>query len=115
MTNRPLSITIISWFYIAAGITGIAYHSTEFNIHDPFAGELLLSLFIRLLVIIGGVFTFRSANWARWLLLAWIVYHAYLSFFHTFSGEIMHSVLLVITIYILFRPIVSEYFHTVKN
>jgi len=115
MINRPLSISIISWFYIAAGITGIAYHSTEFNIHDPFAGELLLSLFVRLLAIIGGAFTLRGANWARWLLLVWIVYHVYLSFFHTFSGGTMHSVLLVITIYVLFRPKVSEYFREEKK
>jgi len=110
MPKRPLSITIISWFYIAAGVVGIAYHSTEFNIHDPFAGELLLSLFIRLLAIIGGVCTLRGAQWGRWLLLAWIGYHAALSFFHTFSGEIMHGVLLVITAYILFRSSATEYF-----
>jgi len=112
MTNRPLSITIISWFYIAAGIVGIVYHSAELNIQAPLENDIVLLLFIRLLAIIGGAFTLRGANWARWLLLAWIVY---LSFFHTFSGEIMHSILLVITMYILFRPKVSEYFHIVKN
>jgi len=115
MPKRPLSITIISWFYIAAGVTGIAYHSTELNIHAPFENDAILLIFIRLLAIIGGAFTLRGAHWARWLLLAWIVYHVYLSFFHTFSGGTMHSILLVITIYILFRPKTAEYFRGVKT
>jgi len=115
MTKRPLPITIISWFYIAAGIVGAAYHSTELNTHAPFENDAILLIFIRLLAIIGGAFTLRSAHWARWLLLAWIVYHVYLSFFHTFSGRTMHSVLLVITIYVLFRPKAAEYFRAKKN
>ncbi len=115
MNKRPLFIIIISWFYIAAGIVGAAYHSTELNIHAPFENNAILLIFIRLLAIIGGVFTLRGANWARWLLLAWIVYHVYLSFFHTFSGEVMHSILLGITAYVLFGPKVTEYFRRVRN
>jgi hypothetical protein len=115
MTKRPLSITIISWIFIAAGIVGVAYHATEFNIHDPFANDQAWVLFSRLLAIAGGIFTLRGVNWARWLLLIWIVYHVYISFFHEFSQLATHAVLLVVVAYFLFRKDAAEYFRTVKN
>ncbi|MDD8019524.1 MAG: hypothetical protein PHP42_14215 [Bacteroidota bacterium] len=106
----PLSITIISWFFIAAGITGIVYHAREFNIHDPFARDLLLALFIRLLAIVGGIAALRGKEWGRWLMFTWIGYHVVLSFFHTWDQTAIHGVLFIITAYVLFRPKASAYF-----
>ena len=115
MTKRPLPVTIIAWLFITAGIVGVAYHVTEINIHDLFAGDLLLALFIRLLAIIGGIFTLRRANWARRILLVWTMYHAVLSFFHPLPELAMHTVLLVVTAYILFNPNAAAYFKNAKE
>lgn len=110
MVNRPFSVALISWLFIAAGVTGIVYHSTEFNIHDPFERELLLGLFIRLLAIIGGIFMLRGAYWSRWLLISWMAYHVVLSFYHDLAQVVMHAVLLAVIAYFLFRPDAATYF-----
>ena len=70
MPKRPLPITIVAWLFIVAGIVGIAYHSTEINIHNLFGNDLLLALLVRLLAVIGRIFTLCGANWGRWLLVA---------------------------------------------
>ena len=110
MVKRPSSVTLIGWLFIAAGVTGILYHSTEFNIHDPFAGELLLGLFVRLLAIIGGIFMLRGADWSRWLLIAWMAYHVVLSFYHDLAQVAMHAVLLAVIAYFIFRTDAAAYF-----
>ncbi|MFA6542413.1 MAG: hypothetical protein WCT99_12515 [Bacteroidota bacterium] len=110
MTKRPLSVTIIAWIFIAAGIIGIAYHSAEINIHILFGSDILLALFVRLLAIVGGVFLLRRINWGRSLLTVWLAYHVVLSYFHTLPQMLMHAALLAVIVFFLFRPVVNAYF-----
>jgi len=108
MKHRPLSITLISCLFIAAGTIGIIYHAPELkHVAIP---EVGLVLFVRMLAIIGGVYTFRGANWARWLLVVWIFYHVILSFFHPAAELIMHVALSVVVIISLFHPKANSYF-----
>ena len=108
MKKRPLSVTVISWLFIAAGTVGLAYHLPEFK--GPFNYELVWVCILRLLAILSGVFMLRGRNWARWLLLGWIVYHVILSAFHSLSELVMHGVLLLVVAYFLFQPKASAYF-----
>jgi len=108
MKDRPLSITLISFLFIAAGTVGIIYHASEFK--DIAMPDVGLVLFVRMLAIIGGVYTFRGANWARWLLVVWIFYHVILSFFHPAAEFIMHVALSVVVIISLFHPKANCYF-----
>ena|SRR5579864_3708049 len=110
MRKRPISITIISWIYIAAGIVGIAYHAREFNLQHPFEDDAMLALFVRALAIIGGTFMLRGQNWARWLTLAWMGCHVYLSIYHSRSQLVTHAAFLVVLAYFLFRPQGRDYF-----
>ena len=66
--------------------------------------EVSLVLFVRMLAIIGGIFTLRGANWARLLLVAWIMYHVILSFYHSTAELIMHFVLSIVVVISLFHP-----------
>jgi len=115
MTKRPLSVAYISYLFIAAGVVGLVYHATEFNTQVPFDYEHAWVLFVRLLAIVGGVYTLRGANWARWLLLAWIAYHVYLSAFHAVSEVMVHAALMGVVAYVLFRPQASAYFRGVRS
>jgi len=110
MIKRPRSITIISWLFVAAGTIGLAYHATEFKAQRPFEYDLIWVGIVRLLAILSGVFMLRGSNWARWLLLVWLAYHVILSGFHSLSELAMHSVLLCVVAYFLFRPQASAYF-----
>src|SRR5687767_9982048 len=102
MKQRPLSITLISYLFIAAGAVGIIYHASELN--DVAMPEVSLVLFVRVLAILGGIFTLRGANWARWLLVVWIIYHMILSFFHSTAEVIMHFILSIVVVVSLFHP-----------
>ena len=110
MRRRPLSITIIGWLFIGAGIIGFVYHATEFKIQRPVEYDLIWVSIVRLLAILSGVFLLRGSNWARWLLLIWLTYHVILSAFHSFFQLAMHGLLLGVIAYFLFRPQASAYF-----
>ena len=107
--KRPLSVTIIGCLFIAAGTIGLVYHLIEFK--QPH-NELLWVSLVRLLAIVGGVFMLLGSNWARWLILLWLAYHVVLSGFHSRSELLMHSLLLVVITYFLFRPEVKGYFRS---
>ena len=115
MNRRPVSVTIVGWLFIAAGVIGIVYHASEIRLDHPFEADLLLALAVRLLAVVGGAFLLRGANWARWLLIAWMVYHVALSAFHTPPGVVMHAVLLATIAYVLCRPQASQYFRGMKE
>ena len=114
MKKRPLSITIIGWLFIGVGTIGLAYHATEFKAERPFEYDLIWVSVVRLLAILSGVFILRGSNWARWLLLAWLAYHVILSAFHSISGLAMHSLLLIVIAYFLFRPQASAHFRAAR-
>jgi hypothetical protein len=110
MNKRPLSVTVISVIFLVAGVIGLVYHATEFKSQTPFRYDLVWVSLVRLLAIICAVFMLRAGNWARWLLVIWIAYHVVLSAFHSASELIIHSLLLVVVAYFLFRPSTSLYF-----
>lgn len=107
---RPLSVTLIGWGLIAAGLVGFGYHVTHFTTQGPFQYGLAWVCLLRLVAIAGGAFLLRGRNWARWLTLAWIAYHVILSALHSVSQTVTHAVLLAVVAYFLLRPPVSAFF-----
>jgi hypothetical protein len=107
--KRPLSVTLISYLFILAGAAGIFYHASELK-EIATRREVIWVLVVRLLAIIGGVFALRGANWARWLLVAWIVYHVILSFYHSTAELAMHVALTVVVLIALFYKRANAYF-----
>ena len=110
MNRRPISVTVIGCLFIAAGVVGFVYHSIELHSLLELNVEWVWVLALRLLAVLGGFFVIRGRNWARWLVLVWLVYHVILSAFHPISGLIIHALLLVVIAYFLFRPQASAYF-----
>jgi hypothetical protein len=111
----PPAVIVIACLFAVAGGVGVAYHATEFNFHGPFQGELVLVCLIRLLAVVAAVFMLRGHNWARWLLMVWLAYHIVLSAFHTAAQVIVHSLLLGVIGFFLFRPEASAYFRAAKR
>ena len=110
LRKRPRSITIIAWLFLGAGAIGLVYHATEFRAQHPFEYDVIWVCIVRLLAILSGLFVLRGSNWARWLLLVWLAYHVILSAFHSLSELAMHSLLLCVVAYFLFRQQASAYF-----
>ena len=115
MKKRPLSVTIISWLFVAAGVVGLAYHLTEFRALHPFPSDVVWVALLRVVAIVCGTFMLRANNWARWLSLAWLTFHVILSGFHSRQELVMHSVLLAILSYFLLRADAREYFLGGRN
>ena len=107
--KRPLAVTLISCLFILSGIAGIIYHASELK-EIATRPEEVWVLVVRLLAIVGGIYTLRGANWARWLLVAWIVYHVILSFYHSAAELAMHAVLMVVVLIALFHKGANAYF-----
>lgn len=109
MKHRPLPVTIMGYLFIAAGAAGIIYHAPEL-MEIATRSEEAWILFFRLLAVVGGAFLLRGANWARWLLLAWMGYHVILSFFHGTAELIMHVGIMIVLIIALFYPKSGAFF-----
>lgn len=113
--KRPLPVIIIGWFFIAAGTVGFIYHINELSIENPFVNDAIWVLLVRFLAIAGGILILRGTNTGRWLLMAWLVYHVVLSYFHSLSELIMHAILLVGISCALFHPRVAIFFKGLKS
>jgi hypothetical protein len=62
--------------------------------------------------IVGGLFMLRGHNWARWLLVAWIVFHIVIGALHGWLQLLVHVVIFSVILFFLFRRSASEYFAT---
>jgi hypothetical protein len=108
--RRPRPVTLVSWLFIGAGTLGLVYHGSDVAAAGQLGGEGAWVLLLRLLAVISGAWILRGANWARWLGIAWMVYHVVLSAFHSASETVAHVVLLAAIAYVLLRRDASAYF-----
>jgi len=105
--KRPLAVTLLGCLFIIAGIVGLIYH---LHSDRPLDQSVILISGVRSLAVIGGVFLLLGHNWARWLLLAWLAFHIFVSALHSYSEALAHLALLIVIGYILLRPPASDYF-----
>jgi Trk-type K+ transport system membrane component len=112
--KRPLSVTIVGWFFILAGAVGFVYHLSELNVHDLFSDDSLWILLVRVLAIVGGILCLRGMNAGRWLLVIWMAYHVGLSYFHSVSEMVTHAILLAVIVVALFHRTASGYFQRLR-
>ena len=106
-SQRPISVTIIACLYLAVGTVAFIYHFRELLSLQRDSISMELTEF---LAMVSGAFMLRGHNWARWLALAWIIFHVILSIVDSGHGLVVHSVLCVAIAWILFRPEASRYF-----
>jgi hypothetical protein len=109
MEDRPLAVTIVGWTYVAAGVIGFAYHFDEL-LPPRFSYDALLIEAVRLIAIVAGVFLLRGRNWARWLAVAWLLFHVVVSVWHTPAELAMHVLFLALIAWGLFRRASGRYF-----
>lgn len=108
--TRPITITILSWLYIALGVLSTAAHYANFGSHKPMVNEFVWITALGAAAVLAGVFMLRGHNWARWLALAWVAAHVVISALHLMHGLLIHSVLFVLIAFLLFSRDAREYF-----
>ena len=106
MRKRPLSITIISWLFIIFGAIALIYG--VWPIKD-FKSHWYVHL-SRFLQIVAGVFMLYGHNWARWLLVAWIVFHIVVGALNGIGPLMMHIAIFSVILFFVFRRDANEYF-----
>ena len=130
MKKRPVSIAVIGGLFIGLGTfvilanvlwlahgQGLVHGQTESTAGSSASehSDLIWVFGTELLAIVAGAFLLRGQNWARWLLVAWLVFHVALSAFHDWGELAVHSLLAVMVIYFLFRAPASEYFRRTRS
>ena len=102
--RRSSAVIFLSWLYIAAGVVGLIYHAMNWSPDEPVADQAWV-LALRVLAVVGGLFTLRGAIWSRWLLVAWIAYHVFLIIGLSNSQLAVHAVMFLLTALVLIpRP-----------
>jgi phosphatidylglycerophosphate synthase len=118
MTKRPVAITLIAWLFILVGagtLIGavfIALLADSSHMHDPlgrFQWHELLAIGMALAAGVGGVLLLKRNGWGRWLILAWLVFHAVISYWHTATRPGVHIGLALIIGALLLLPNASAY------
>lgn len=115
MKARPLSITIISWLFMIFG--SIALLSGLLPLTGANTAQLVAEFkthwmvhLSRLAAIVSGLFMLRAHNWARWLLVAWILFHIVIGALHGWIPLMTHVVIFTVILFFLFRRPAREYF-----
>jgi len=120
MAQRHRSIAVIAWIFIAVGTAGLL--KDLWPLLSPNAASQLAKLKAdgladlgpawtsRLLAILGGVGLLRGYNWARWLLVVWMVFHIGLSALHSPGELLVHAAIFIPILYLLFRRSTTSYF-----
>ncbi|MGB2665246.1 MAG: hypothetical protein WAK48_14670 [Candidatus Acidiferrum sp.] len=115
MNKRPISVTIVASLYLIVGSVGFAVHGKEILARHAFQyGDALIEL-TELIAIVCGVFMLQGRNWARWLALAWILFHVAFSLFNSLQRGAIHGLFLVLIAYFLFRPDARTYFQRTEE
>jgi len=115
MDNRPRSITIISWIFIAIGSIGFLHSLLPYVDADSahrlayLKGHWMVHV-ARIVGFVSGLFMLYGFNWARWLLVVWMVFHLIISALHSPLILLMHTLIFAVILYFIFRPQASAYF-----
>jgi hypothetical protein len=110
MEKRPLPIIIVSILFILTGCLGFAYHLKDLFEPGDNPYESIWVLFLRILAVACGLLLLFRISWARWLAIAWLLYHVFIGALNSTSQMIAHIVFLMIVSVLLFLPVSSAYF-----
>jgi|SRR3984885_9502463 hypothetical protein len=104
--KRPIAVLLLSCLYIAVGTIGFVVNFPKLIAlqHESLWIELT-----ELFALLAGASMFRGRNWARWLALVWMAFHVAISF-PVLRQVVIHSILLALIAWILFRPDARRYF-----
>ena len=87
-SKRPWPVIVISSLYLLVGVIGFVAHFQELWARHPDAVAIELT---ELVGAISGAGLLMRQKWARWLALAWILFHVGLSLFHPLGELAMRT------------------------
>lgn len=117
MNKRPRSITVVSWIFIVLGAIGLVasllpYFNATSAQRIAYSKAHWMVHIARIVAVVSGVFMLYGFNWARWLLVVWIVFHLILSILHSPLQLLVHGLLFAVVLYFIFRSDATAYFRS---
>jgi hypothetical protein len=109
VNKRPLSVMIVAWVYIVVGIMGFVFHLRETLANHDYRNGTVIEL-TEIAALVAGVFLLRGHDWARWLALAWMLFHVVFSAFNSLHEFGIHALICAVIAGALFRPTANQYF-----
>jgi hypothetical protein len=110
---RPRSVTILAWVYIGVGTIGFVSHFGEIHAGNAIRYDGVAAEIVEVLAIVSGAFMLGGRNWARWLGIAWMVFHVVLSAFGALHELAIHALFCAAIAWLLFRPAAGRYFQAI--
>jgi hypothetical protein len=114
--KRPLSLTVIGWLFVVAGVGSLGRHLGPLVLGDasapaPDADDAAIAWIVAsgLVAIAGGVLLLRRVSCARWMLAAWLAFHIWVGLLHDPLRLAIHAALFVVLVFLLFRPAASAW------
>ncbi len=105
----PWPVIVIACLYLLVGVGGFIGHFPELLARHPDAIGIEVT---ELVAVICGVFLLLRKNWARWLALAWILFHVGLSLFHPLGELAIHVAFCILIAWALFQPATASWFRS---
>jgi hypothetical protein len=109
MNRRPISVTVVSWLFIAVGAVAFAVDVRHLTAR-PFHQDDVWIGVIHLLAIVAGVFMLRGDNWARWLGVFWMGGHVAITVSNAWHGFVVHAIIFAGITFLLFRADARPWF-----
>ena len=115
MSRPPWPVAIVCLLFLIAGAVGFIYHFTEMLEFGEGLSEAIWVELLRLLAIICAILLWKGINWARWLAIAWVLYHVVVSTNHSTSEVITHIIVLILVGVLLYLPRSTAFFRPAQN
>jgi hypothetical protein len=120
MSGRPRTITIIGWLFVVVGIVSLSRQFVTFADGRPALAAALPRHFWYAAVsaavaTLSGAFILRGANWARWLLATWLVFHVVLGMGHGPLTLAVHTALAAVVLWLLYRRPARAWFRPLSE
>lgn len=108
MKRRPFAVTVLSWLFIAVGVAALVIHMRASM--RSFQMEDLGIAAVELVGIVAGVFMLRGHNWARWVAVAWMVFHVWVGYLNGPQQVLVHAIIFAGITFLLFRADARTWF-----
>jgi uncharacterized membrane protein HdeD (DUF308 family) len=102
--KRPPAITGIGLLFIVAGLAGLASQLWHADRADRW--WVIVSGTVALL---GGILLLARYGWVRWILVAWLAFHVWISVGAEAEKLVIHAALFLLITWLLFRRSTAEW------
>ncbi|MBS1805153.1 MAG: hypothetical protein JST28_17465 [Acidobacteria bacterium] len=106
-SKPPWPVIVIASLYLLVGVLGFAWHFPELWAEHPDAVAMELT---ELTGATCGVGLLLRQKWARWLALAWILFHVGVSLLHPIGELAVHAAFCAMIVWALFCAETSQWF-----